>query len=435
MGVHQYTHNKNETSDFMKKIFAAMAVTAAVFTVTLSGCEKAADEIVDEISDTTVCETVSESETEITEASETTTASSAEATVSTTTNTTAETNKNVSQTTSEAAASQAVPKTTSANNAAAEKFPVGEWIESRSYIYNFDDKGNVSIDTGFHTLNGAYEYSGNDFKIKLTSGWGDPYTYNFTVRFEDGYTALEYKGCPEDKYMAFEPTGLLTGYSSALGYADEFRLTPYSGGLKNVTSLSEIQGLWQYYYSDAEPEDEIWVFCGENIALLGNRGFDKFPETDENGYTVIDEDYGIAVDYEDGKGEHMIYAQRLFRTYGDTLYWCSSTQDAQIFKQYQPEPVPKDFLNGTMLANGFLDGYFIDMKNGMGTIDYDDYKAELKFNGNKLTVTIDGETRTFDCYYLPNEDDNDIKELYIIDMEALKNGEEDFYGYLILRKK
>lgn len=421
----------------MKKIFAAMAVIAAVFTVTLSGCEKKADEIVDEISDTTVCETVSESETEITEASETTTASSAEVTT-TTTNLTAETSEKVSQTTAEAAASQALPKTTSANNAAAGKFPVGEWIESRSYIYNFDDKGNVSIDTGFHTLNGTYEYSGNDFKIKLASGWGDPYTYNFTVRFEDGYTALEYKGCTEDKYMAFEPTGLLTGYSSALGYADEFRLTPYSGGLKNVTSLSEIQGLWQYYYSDAEPEDDVWIFCGDNIAMLGDSGFDKFPETDENGYTIIDEDYGIAVDYGDGKGEHMIYAQRLLRKYGDTLYLCGSTQDAQIFKQYQPEPIPKDFLDGTMsaygCADGFLDGYFIDMKNGKGSFGetiYDtDSNAEIKFNGNKITVTIDGETRTFDCYYLPNEDDNDTKELYIVDMEALKNGEEEFYGYL-----
>ncbi|MDE6596634.1 MAG: hypothetical protein K2K44_11595 [Oscillospiraceae bacterium] len=417
----------------MKKIFLTL-ITVCIFT--FAGCEKTADEIVDEISDTTVCETVSESKTEITEALETATASSAEVT---TTNSAAETSENVSQTTSEATASQAVPKTTSANNLAAGKFPVGEWIESRSYIYNFDDKGNVSIDTGFHTLNGTYEYSGNDFKIKLSSGWGDPYTYDFTVRFEDGYTALEYKGCPENKYMAFEPTGLLTGYSSALYYADEFRLTPYRGGLKNVTSLSEIQGLWQYYYSDSEPDNEIWIFCGDNIALLGNSDFDKFPETDENGYTIIDEDYGIAVDYEDGKGEHMIYAQDLFRIYGDTLYLCQSTQDAQIFKKYKPEPVPKDFLDGTILSGGFsgefLDGYFIEMKNGMGTVYVDDSKAELKINGNKLTVTIDGETRTFDCYYLPNEDDNDTKKLCIVDMEALKNGEEDFYGYFILRKK
>ena len=411
-----------------------MAVIAAVFTVTLSGCEKAADEIVDEISETTVCETVSESETEITEASETTAASSTEI-KATTTDTTAETSENVSQTT-EATASQAVTKTTPANNSADGKFPVGEWIESRSYIYKFDDKGNVSIDTGFHTLNGTYEYSGNDFKIKLANGWGDPYTYNFTVRTEDGYTALEYKDCTEDKYMAFEPTGLLTGYSSALGYPDEFRFTPYSGGLKNVTSLSEIQGLWQYYYSDAEPEDEIWIFCGDNIAMLGDSGFDKFPETDENGYTIIDEDYGIAVDYGDGKGEHMIYAQDLFRIYGDTLYLCSSTDDAQIFKPYQPEPIPKDFLEGTIssygFADGFLDGYFIDMKNGKGSFGetiYDaDSKAELKINGNKLTVTIDGETRIFDCYLYENYYHE--KQLYIVDMEALKNGEEDFYGYL-----
>lgn len=421
----------------MKKIFAAAAVAAALCTVMLSGCEKTADEIIDEITDTTVSEYVSETGTEITEVSEMSTALSETLTATAAgtadtlyeTSETSSTSEAVSKTTTEALTS---PPQTEQINGAAEKFPVGQWIETRSYIYNFDENGNVSIDTGFHKHNGTYEYSGKDLKIKLKNGWGDTYTYDFTVRFEDGYTALEFN--PEDKYMSFEPTGLLTGYSSALGYIEEFRLTPYSGGLKNVTSPEEIQGLWQLYYSDTEPEDEVWVFCGDNSALLGDSEFDKFPETDKNGYTVIDEDYGIAVDYEDGKGERMIYYQILFRMYGDTLYMCSSTGDAQIFKKYKPEPIPKDFLEGTISSYGcadeFLDGYFIDMKNGKGSFGetiYDkDHTAELKLNGNKLTVTIDGDTRTFDCYYLSYYDD---EELYIIDMEALKNSEEEFYGY------
>lgn len=420
VGTQKYTYNKKETSDFMKKFFTISAAVAAICITMFSGCEKKAGEIIDDISDTTVSESFSETEANISDASET---------IETTEETVESMPTDVSETemttiTGRPASSQSVP----------ENFPVGEWIESRSYIYNFDENGNVSIDTGFHTLNGTYEYSENDFIIKLVNGWGDTYTYDFTVRFEDSYTALEFEGCPEDKYMSFEPTGLLTGYSSAFGGPDEFRLMPYSGGLKNVTSPEEIQGLWQFYYSDTEPEDEIWIFSGDNIVLLGNNEWDKFPEMDENGYTIIDEDYGISVDYEDGKGEQMIYAQTLLRTYGDTLYMCYSTQDADIFKSYQPEPVPKDFLDGTISSygcvDGFLDGYFIDMKNGKGSFGetiYDkDHTAELKLNGNKLTVTIDDETQTFDCYYLSDDEE---KKLYIIDMEALKNNNEEFYSY------
>lgn len=385
----------------MKKIFAA---AMAAFVLALAGCEKAADEIVDDISETT---------------------SAATELSSTETCVTAETS---------AAESQAVPETTAVNNAAAEKFSVGKWIETRSYIYDFDENGNVTIDTGFYTLEGSYEYDGNALKLTFYDNLGTLNEFHFDVIFEEEYVRLKSTDYSDftrgEEYICipYDPVELVTGYGKLfLADTNEYRLTPYDGGLRDVT-VDDFQGVWQEYYSEDQPADKFSVYYGDINSGFGSNIKFKI-ETDENGY-FIDEDTNFLIEQSDGSYEFADY-QRSFKMYGDTLFICDNYEDTRLYKRYITENVPEDYFNGSFSVHGFLEGEFSDFKNGIGQFTGTDgivYNAELNVKDNNLYVTIGEETKSYECYFRKNSDDE--YTLSFLDVAAMKNEADIFWSFI-----
>ena len=174
----------------MKKFLAAvMAVlTAAV----MAGCEKPADEQIIE----DIAENISTaSETEIPEAF-----------------VTAETASETEETTEETATEEITEETVSETEPTENTDPlVGRWTESRAYIYEFDEKGNVSINTGYYTVIGDYTCEENHLLLSLMDSDGEVYNYNFDIIADDNGYAMYYKPV-ENKwgfYDPYDPAGLM----------------------------------------------------------------------------------------------------------------------------------------------------------------------------------------------------------------------------------
>lgn len=386
----------------MKKIFLTL-ITVCI--LTFAGCENTADKTVGSISETTAAET---------ELSSTETYTTAEIS---------------------AAESQAVPETTSANNEADEKFFVGEWIETRAYIYDFDENGNVTIDTGFYTLEGNYEYDGNAIKLTFYDHLDRLNEFHFDVIFEEEFVRLkptdysDYTRGTEYLCIPYDPVGLITG-KGELFYTDikEYRLTPYSGGLKDVT-VNDFQGAWQKYYSENQPTDKVTVYYGDINAGVGDNIKYKI-ETDENGYSLIDEDANFLIEQSDGSHE-FVYYQSSFKMYGDTLFICDNYEGTRLYKRYITENVPEDYFNGSFSVHGFLEGDFSDFKNGIGQFTGADgivHNSELSVKDNNLYVTIGEETKSYECYFRKNSDGE--YGLSVLDVDAMKNEEDIFWSYI-----
>ena len=379
----------------MKKIFLTL-ITVCI--LTFAGCENTADKTVGSISETTSVETeLSSTENYVT------------------------------------AESQAVLETTSANSETAENFLVGEWIETRSYIYDFDENGNVTIDTGFYKLEGNYEYDGNAVKLMFYDNLGTLNEFHFDVIFEEEFARLrstdysDFTNGTDYICIPYDPVDLVTGHGKLLADTSEYRLYPYSGGLKDVT-VDDFQGAWQKYYSEDQPTDKITVYYGDINSGFGSNIKYKI-ETDENGYSLIDEDTNFLIEQSDGSHE-FVYYQSSFKMYGDTLFICDNYEDTRLYKRYITENVPEDYFNGGFAVHGFLEGDFSDFKNGIGQFTGADgivYNAELSVKDNNLYVTIDGETKSYECYFRKNSDE---EYLSFLDVTAMKNEEDIFWSYI-----
>ncbi|MGN0552435.1 MAG: hypothetical protein ACI4I1_03565 [Oscillospiraceae bacterium] len=217
----------------MKKIISAAFAIAALL---LSSCGKQEDNAVSSETQGTV------SFSETTQSEEVTSAS--------------ETEKEIAETTSSTAAqTQAVTTVEetaeSIAESPAEAILTGKWTEkNRLYIYEFDDSGNVIIDTLSCKISGRYELNGEyDLILYLdcqTEEAGEgPLTYGFDLKKTDTGYEMNYHSMDDLGSMPFEPLTAVTGFCSALWDDEPFVLTAYKE--TPIIQQKDVLGLWDFH--------------------------------------------------------------------------------------------------------------------------------------------------------------------------------------------
>lgn len=146
----------------------------------------------------------------------------------------------------------------------------GKWTEqNRLYTYEFDDSGNVLIDTLSYQISGKYELNGEYDLILHLDPQGnyaddEPVSFGFDLKkTSDGYE-MDYHPMDQNGSMPYEPISLATGYSSAIWSNDPIMLTAYNE--VPPVQQSDIIGFWK------DPDDSIKLFTEDNIYSTGRTG-------------------------------------------------------------------------------------------------------------------------------------------------------------------
>ena len=385
----------------MKKFLAACA--AILMTAVMAGCEKdtADEQIVEGIAE----DISAASETELPETSLT------DGTVAELPETTSVTEETTEETTTGEIPEETVPETKAADYESSD-FPVGRWTENRAYIYEFDDKGNVSINTGFYNIKGTYEYNGSELRLKLLDAIG----YVFDVTENGDSAELVYTDYFDtESKEPYEPVGLITGYLSVLGGIEEFTLEPFRSEFIPAEH-EDLNGAWissdfRYNYYP----DEMYIYNGSSLAFYHNSGFiDKGEFHVKNGYEILEEQYSFDV-YIDGHEETVDY-QKSYILYGDKLYVSNNIEpNPKILVRYVQKDISESYFNdASYYATDGLKGIFT-LKDGNGIFERrvkDEYgevvevekeNAEITVNENKLLIKTDNFKGEYD-YYLINDD-------------------------------
>lgn len=392
----------------MKKLLAA---AMAVLTVAvMSGCGNTADrQLIEDITD----DISTASETELPETSVTEADTEIPETVSGTAEAAAETETSEEETEIVSDTETAVEEETVTETMAEADFPIGKWIETRAYIYEFDENGNVSVDTGFYNIKGTYEYNGSELRLRLISGWNEPVGYVFSVTENGDSAKLVYTDYFDTEYMdPYEPVGLVSGYFSVLGGIEEITLEPFRNELV-YAEHEDLNGAWissdfRYNYYP----DEMYVYNGNSWAFYHHNGFINKGEFHvKNGYEILDEPYSFDV-HIDGREETADY-RRSYMIYGDKLYVSNNIEpNPDILVRYVQKNISEDYFNdASYYATDGIKGIFT-LKDGKGIFeprveDEDakaaEEKAQITVNGNKLLIRTDSFKGEYD-YYLINDD-------------------------------
>lgn len=414
----------------MKKLLAAaMAVfTAAVMT----GCEKPADEqIIEDITDeittasetelpeTSVTEEVTETAAETVTEIPGTTSGTAEAAVET--ETSEEETEIVSDT------ETTVEEETVTEAMAEADFPIGKWIETRAYIYEFDENGNVSVDTGFYNIKGTYEYNGSELRLRLISGWNKAVGYVFSVEKNGDSAELVYTDYFDTEFMdPYEPVGLMTGYMSVLGGLDKLTLEPFTGGFIPAEH-EDLNGVWlcpDYKYNYYPTELYIYDGNSRNVYKDGKIISTEFHI--KNGFEIYDKDYSFVIELDDH--DETVEFKRSYMLYDDKLYIDSNyDNNPEILVRYNKENISSDYFNGVYES---IIGTFT-LQNGKGTIRsiYGDENAQIIVNGDKIFIDTDNFKAEYNYYFVD-------RAILLYNSEVYNSEEHETYkDYIVLTKK
>ena len=371
----------------MKKFLAACV--AILMTAVMAGCEKdtADEQIVEGIAE----DISAASETELPEAS-------------LTEGTTAEIPETTSVT--EETATGEIPEETFPETKAADHenadFPVGRWTENRAYIYEFDDKGNVSINTGFYNVTGTYTYENDHLSLSLKDADGDPYNYNFKIIADDKGYAMYYEPVENERGYCepYEPAGLMSGWMSALWDIEEpFYLK--KGEEPRPANVEDLDGIW------IEPMyDELVIFEENRNIYLRDTYADIYESTLKNGVFICYDD--------DGYEESCI-----LWLYDNKLYMSNAySAEPSVLERYEAEPHTlsvSDFEGSNSIR---VDGKWahIKLEKGKGTCEYDDriYDAAISvIDNSRVNIRVNGEKTAYDHYIVREEQSEYYLDKYI----------------------
>lgn len=235
----------------------------------------------------------------------------------------------------------------------------GKWTEqNRLYTYEFDDSGNVTIDTLSCRVSGRYELSGKYDLILYLEPQGEnegdePVPFGFDLKKTDNGYEMDYHPMDEHGSLPFEPTGLVTGYYSALWTSEPIVLTEYKE--TEAVEQKDVLGLWKNIY------DDVILFTEDNIYSIGRRGlmpadaFIKKGSFDNNGEKA----------YVSKDGERLVIS---------TLY------GTEVMTRWTSD---NSSITGLYMFEGEGESAELWMKNGSGIVYSDS-------SGTAASVSIDG---------------------------------------------
>ena len=371
----------------MKKFLAACAaiLTAAV----MAGCNNPADEqIIEDITG----DISTAAEAELPETS---------AIIEKATKMTSETTSETEKTTAEETATVKITKAEPISNESVVPL-VGRWTESRAYIYEFDEKGNVSINTGYYTVIGDYTCEENHLLLSLMDSDGEVYNYNFDIVADDNGCAMYYKPV-ENKwgfYDPYEPAGLMSGWMSALwDNEDPFYLK--KGEEPRPANVEDLDGIWidQIY-------GELVIFEKNRNIYLHETYADIYESTLKN---------GIFISYDDDGDEESC----ILWLYDNKLYMsnCYSAEPS-VLERYEAEPHTlslSDFEGDNSIR---VNGKWANMRleKGKGICEYDDriYDAAISvIDNSRVNLRVNGEKTVYDHYIVLEEESEYYLDKYI----------------------
>ena len=392
----------------MKKLLAAaMAVlTAAV----MAGCGNTADEqLVEDISgDTSVTAEAEAAETEETSKAAETSVTEAEGTTAETESvsepeTTAETTVPETEHTTEAETTteETAPETTAAKQDSA-KLLTGRWTESRAYIYDFDEKGNVSINTGYYNVTGTYTCENDRLLLSLADADGEMWDFAFKMTADNNGFALYYEPVENEWgfYDPYEPAGLMGGYFSALWDVDEpFYLK--KGKEPRPADIKDLDGIWI-----DKMDNRIYLFEENRFIDFAGEYVYTYEYTLENGRL----EYNI--DGYDMSSILWLYGDKIYMNY----FYSSEPCVLEHYKDSTRTISLKDFEGYSTIRNMEEGGCFIlELEKGKGTCKYDDnkYSASVSVtDSSKVSLKINGEETVYDHFIIREEKSKYYELLY-----------------------
>lgn len=258
------------------------------------------------------------------------------------------------------------------DDAPAEAALTGKWTEkNRLYSYEFDDSGNVAIDTSSCRISGKYELNGK-YDLILYLDWQGEYEgdesmpYGFDLEKTDNGYKMNYHPMDEDGCMPFEPLTLVSGFASALWDDEPIVLTAYEE--LPIVQQQDLLGLW-----DVDGE-LILLFTDDAVYAAEDRGLYALDDTIvKDGTWDIDGETA----YMSSDGEKVVLT---------TLY------ETKFFTKWDPEEAP---LTGifTVKADD-EESAELWLKNGKGIV-YDEASssaASVRIDGADITVKMEDKT-------------------------------------------
>lgn len=301
-----------------------------------------------------------------------------------------------------------VPETEAIDYASTD-FPVGRWIENRAYIYDFDENGNISINTGHYDIKGTYTYEDNVLTLSFNNKYGETMDYCFDITVDESGYAMDYQPVINDWWQvypyAYQPAGMALGFIEEMLWENEpFYLK--KGEEPRPAQPNEIKGAWSNGKTLFIFDEDRYI--QNHYSYLYDYKYDSAPE---NG----------RLEFQNYYGENECYILWLYdnKLYINGEYFL----DPYMLERYDPASVTAADLNGQYIFDND-ENYMVTLEDGKFSEQYheDEITGEFALDSGKIIFTA-SDSETVEFAYYTTED-----YIYLINDEGLhsmfKTGQE-----------